>query len=369
MSAPWNFRVAVVFAATLLSSFPCRAQSGRAVSARSSLAVETLPAPLRTGAAAQDSQFQQEVRAPLLGYVRDGTGSFRRIAGIPGAASLSAPVALGISAARLVFAQEQDSAYGVTAQEGRPFRVVLSSATPQPELFDAAPPGATEVVAGPGGTAAAFFYPEGPRVLVVSDAVAPSPTFRWQDLPPDADGSRIAINDEGSTLLFAEAGRSLFAVEGGAPPRLIPGIENTSAVTFLRNSTDIVVADSVLQSVFLLRDAGQATAETLLREADGLRNIAALVPSPDNRYVFAAGLAVESGGREVAAINIQDRSLFLTNCGCNAGVLLPLRQPGIYLLDGSLVPGRPLWAYENHGGRPELFFVPGLTTGGEGESK
>ncbi len=308
----------------------------------------------------------------MLGYVRDGSGDYRLIAGVPGSAYLSGAFALGATAAKLVFSEERDLAFGLTESDGRPFlRPGLRGDSPQVQFFDGAPAGASDLAVSPTGSAAVFFYTGQGRALVMRDTASASPSFEWLTVPGNTDGSRSAISDDGDTILAADSGGELLAIGASQEARVVPGFAGVTAVAFLRNSPGAVVADGASQTVVLLANAGGEAGSgiALLHASDGIRDVTALATSPGNDHIYAGGKRLDGDTGVIASVETASKTVEVIDCSCGVPELQPLRQPGRFLLNGIPQVGQPLWVLEQRTGPPGLFFIPAPVAGQEGVAK
>jgi len=305
--------------------------------------------------AADDGSGAVRISGPLLGYLLDpAEASLRPVWGVPGAATLGAPVALSVRWARAAVAPTHD--YLLAQVEGEPDLALLSL-----EAAPAAPqriPGALEnpdrMVFSPAGTAAVLHRSSDGTIQVLAGLPREPVLAGRFTIPGDAGAlTALAVSDDARAVLAALAGgeTALFTAEGRSRRVGLPGA--ASALAFFRGSHDAVIASRAERTVYLLRDAGGADEITALaREGDGVDDPVAVETSWDGRRVLVANAA----------------SLLVVDLA--GGVLWPIPSPsritGLHRLAGNAVfrleePGAgPLAVLDADASEPRVVFVPAV---------
>lgn len=331
--------------------------------------------------AAQDSTTA--VSGPALGLVADrAAGTIRPILGIPGAATWGAPLTVDFTTAQMNVAPGADFALAV-AKENFRLAIVRAAGGPAEWIALEPPSGAPDLVAfSPRGRAAAIYYREAARLVVVSglrDAAVQVAEVDITSLPGAAN--LLAVSEDGSSLLaaVAEGDRAavhyLSTVRTEQPARIspaFPGDEPTtieepppatpparrlttfttvSALEFVGESLDALVADSAANAVYLMQDVSGAAATLQLgSESDGLAS-PTLLRALDARRVLVANAA-----GKFTILYRDGTSPLSIQCDCSPAGLSPLASGMVFRL--AEPSGDPLLLLDAAGVEPRLVVVP-----------
>src|SRR5438105_2052773 len=192
------------------------------------------------------------VNLPVLGFTLDQAGALRPLIGIAGAASVGAPLDLGFPVVSAAVPPDHDYILATTTTGSWPMLLQVRDNTITVRSSDSFNPPASR---SPGPT---------------SDC--PRQSRRQYDCFDDSEASdtssqsitndRIALSPTGSVAAFfsASAGRifavsygdtgSVFIVSPRQAPRLIASIHHASAIQFMRNSSDAMIADDVENRIY-----------------------------------------------------------------------------------------------------------------------
>jgi DNA-binding beta-propeller fold protein YncE len=294
-----------------------------------------------------------DITGPLMGAVLDPpSGGVRLILGVPGAATLGAPVPLGIDASRAALSANLDYVLAAAADDGRMVLIRNLSGAPTPAMPLEAAPSADRIVLSPDGSSAALLYASRSRVNVIT-GLPDFPTLGAElDLSglPEAPSS-IAISDGGQSVA-AVAGDNVVAFRSDGRSNTV-AIAKRAVVAFLHGSSDLVFTDSDSSSVFLIRDInGTAGLTFVARDPDGVSSPSAVQISRDNRTLIVAN----SGSGVVARFSLNGRDLIMTACDCPISGLEALRANAAFLLNK---PGSgPLWSFDADGPNGGVRFIP-----------
>lgn len=311
------------------------------------------------GAPPDDSSGEPQLSGPVLGYVLDaGTQSIRPIHGIPGAGRLGSPLALPFSIAAATFSSRGDFALAVAAVEDRPLYVVrnLGSATPSLYQLEGAIGGADRLVLNAGNTAAVALA-SGIRQLQIIRGL-PNRPIAGPPLDLGAISGKItalALDGAARNVLVGVEG-SLYRIsiaDGGPGVELVAGFASPTAIAFLHQDQDLLVADGGVNQLALIRHflAG-AEVSFLAGERDGVSGPVGLQVSPNGRQAFLAN----QGTRSLDVWDLEARSL-LASLPLDAAPsrLVPLDAGPTFLLNE--VGDDPLLVLEA-GDTPAVYFVP-----------
>jgi hypothetical protein len=289
----------------------------------------------------------------MVGFVFDAAvGALRPILGIPGAATLGAPLDAGFALSWASVAPRQDSALAIDSN-GAPHLLRLGSGIAEVRC-GACPSAADTAVYSPSGTAVAL-YSAG-RVQIVTGlpeapAAGASLEVRGANGPHGGTASPdMALSDDGAWLLVSAAGSAdLFAANGG--PRQLLRTGAYPLVSFAAGGHDAAVADFRRGALTLIRDVAGASAEQSLAAPEGIRHARAVAFSSDGSRLFLAIPAQHS----VVVDEIASGTLKTVACDCAPvrlsamGKVLRLNETG----------AGPLWLLDAEGAaEPRVLFVP-----------
>lgn len=314
-------------------------------------------------AAAQPGQ----IGGPLAGYVYDRAASaVRPVRGLPGAATLGDPLALGIAPQAGFVAPSQDLAVLVAA-DGTTHWYGLSGNAATEVTANGSIETPERVVFSPSGKAAALIT--GHRVEVVTGLPA-KPALAGNLTTPIGSceialaaganrgaargkacaAASLALSDDGAWLLLA----------AGSELRLI-GVSSASSVTLMTIGPAVLAfapgnhdaAVSTAGSLIVIRDAtGSATQQPLTADS-ALGRAVGVAFSPDGGTLYAAGSAGLVYSYDLAGGTGVEQS-----SGAAATVLEPM---GGYFRLNEAGSG-PLWLVVPVAGSPRVFFVPPAAT-------
>lgn len=323
------------------------------------------------------------VSGPSLGLVASRTaGAIRPILGVPGAAMWGAPLAVDFATTRTAVAPGGDYALVVASEDFRLARVRATGGAPEWLPVEATGSAPDIVSFSPRGRSAVLYYQASGRLIVLSglrDQTAQATEVDTSSLP--AAAKLLAISEDGASLLAAipegEATAVYFLKAAPAETRsrlsatFLDGIEGepeplpagtsarrltlfgtVTALEFVGESLDALVADASANSVFLMADVGGSAQTVLLGSArEGIANPLS-VKAPDNKRVLVA-----NAGTGVITVLYRDGTSPLSiSCGCTLTGLDPLGGGAVYRLTES--SPEPLMMLDAGGLEPRLVVVP-----------
>jgi hypothetical protein len=254
-----------------------------------------------------------QVVGPQLGLIPDGS-SLRKVAGIPAAAAVGAPVTFSRNLS-LVNASSQGFAVASDADSGLVLIVApdtsattLSNVPLKPDLIQLSPR----------GSAALLWYMAGRHAQILS-GLPSNPTARDLDLSfIAAKPTALAVSDDGLTVAVAWPGIVYEFTAAGTAGLPING--DSAALAFSPGTSDLAIASS--------------TTATLWNNA-GITNLASF-PNPLNPV--AAGLdsrrlVIADSSGAVVTVDLASGSQSSIDCQCTPAGLYPLNQSA-YRLTG-----------------------------------
>lgn len=293
------------------------------------------------------------IRGPVLGYLfnRDA-GQLHAIRGLPGSASLSGAIDLGMTASLAAVSPRRDLALVVKADSGEVVVTSFESGLPSSRSLSGALAGARQITFGPTGSSAALLDPVA-RQVQVFDGLPYRPV---ESLRADFSGlpgaiTAIAVTDDAGVVVLGvtegDTG-SLYAITPERGLRLLMRSGEISAVSFLADSRDALVADQGKNEVVLIRDVETDGNRLFLAgERDGVAGPVAVAASRDGRRAFVAN--ADSG--TVLEVPLTGGRVFAFACNCSIAGLQRLSGLETFLV--SAHSDRPLAIFNwnsSHGG-------------------
>ncbi len=300
----------------------------------------------------------QTISGPVLGYVWDQASGLRPILGIPGASSLGSPVETSVALLTAEISPRQDYALAVTESK-RLLLLDLRTAPVVERPLEIVPAAPDRIILSPTGAAAALYYRERRAIQVLTglpgDAILVSGEMDLTSLPGLL--TAIAVSDPDPAVLVAAPG-GLYALDTGNPaPRLIASAENITALAFIENSRDLLLADSRRNEVVLLRDATGAAERVLLAgERDGVSRPVAVV-ADGRRRVIAASV------RTALLLDLDGSPPVSLACNCSISGLHRLKGESAFRLNAP--SDETLFLLDAATAEPRIFFVPSESGGPE----
>jgi len=313
------------------------------------------------------------MQAPVLGFVSvappgaamgrtrivSGAGWSRAtvrlypIAGVPGSAVISGPVALPAGVTGIHFAPNQS--FALVETDLRESVGLLQLSGSQPVLGAALPAGITApdlVSFSPGGSAAALLSRAEGRLAVLNGLPGAPQLAREITGAALPEGIvQVAAADDGATVLAGTSDGRVVLLAADGSQRLLYTATELGGIAFEPVSTDAVVFDRGVGQAMLIANAGAAPAVRLLAENLPKQNGTAVL-QVDARAAFVSGV----GAKDVWRIDLQTQQVQDIHLPSALSTMQPLRAPGRYLL--SAQAGQPAWVLDTSGETSAVYFVP-----------
>ena len=322
-----------------------------------------------TAESGKDAPQDGPIRGPVLGYVFDPAASgIRPLPGIPGASYVGNAMPIGFTPSLVEVSPSQDYALGVEAGSGYLFVIDLRTGIPAAERLTAVSAGVDRIFFSPSGKAAALYYRRGKEIGILTglpDGVSSPQHIDLAGMPGML--TALAVSDDGKALAAASSqatgSRSdtgtLFVGSPGGDLRPVGPLGRASALSFLNDSQDLLVADIGRNEVVRVRNI-QAGAEwtVLASRQDGLQQPVAVAASRDNRMAFA----VSSSDRQIAWIPLSGGPVEFVSCSCAPTTLSALATGSVFRITSAtsapiyMLDARP----QNDGptNQPRVLFIP-----------
>jgi hypothetical protein len=259
-----------------------------------------------------------QIHGPVTGYLFDnGAGNLRAVRGIPGAAVLDAGIDVQMTIDRATVSPNQDYAF-LTSDET--LFILKFNDNSQPRSVLRAP---DRIALSPAGSAAALLY-TGSRVLRIVTGL-PDRFLLLREFTIDESfdlSQTIAVSDQGDAVL----GTDFYGREGAITPLM--GIGKTSAAVFVKNRSDLIVADGVSNQIVRFTAPAQSTSRmTLAEERDGVLDPIGLGASLDGRRVF-----VGMGSGTIISADLGSGQLTTMLCNCRPSAMQQLKGNAVFRL-------------------------------------
>lgn len=289
---------------------------------------------------------------PSLGLVYDAPNqALRRIAGLPGGATLSDPVLTGIAFAAVapdhtfaVVSSTDGSGYQLFTRDG--LRALPAGLTP-----------GARVAFSPGGGAAAF-YTDGSTSLTLVTGLPSQPSL--QVIAVGGAARNFAVNDAGSLLVSVPrqpAGESVLQIPPQGQPVQVLDVSQAAAIVFSRDGQRAWIADAAENRIWSLSQLEtSAVAASIASDADGLSSPLALAVSSDMRTLWIGN----GGTNGIITFDLsQNTALASATCSCKLTTLSPLAGAGVFRLTDLATD--PIWILDTSQSDPRILFIPAVT--------
>jgi hypothetical protein len=331
------------------------------------------------------------VNLPVLGFTLDQSGALRPLIGITGAASVGAPLDLGFQVVSAAVPPGHDYILATTTTGSWPMLLqvrdntitVRSSDTfnpaanpparsPRPasdcardnrrqfECFDDSYASDTSsqsisvdrIALSPTGSVAAFFSASAGSIFAYGNLSQSPSLMATFDTRGMSAVTAFGVSDDATTAIFAvsygDAG-SVFIVNPRQAPRLIASIHHASAIQFMRNSSDAVIADDVENRIYAFSN-GQVFA--IAGPEDGIASPNGIAVSNDKQKVFVGNSASGS----ITTIGLNGTGTQTTACNCTLSSLQPMSADSVFQLTD--FSGSSLLLFDANSAAPRMVFVP-----------
>jgi len=223
------------------------------------------------------------IGAPLTGFLVDSrTHSIRPIQGVPGASVTGDPLAADVDVRTAVFSSTGQ--FAVTADSRRGLVLIngLNSGTPSTQVIEGAIPGAEMMSLNDSGSAVLYSRSTG-QVQFLSglpNSPVASPSRSISSLPGAVTALAIAAGGASALVAVSDGtygGVYEIANADGATPQSIASAYQPSAVSYVNNDQDAVLADAFTNEVDLIQGIhANQTRSAVVASRDGVQNPVAL---------------------------------------------------------------------------------------------
>jgi len=252
-----------------------------------------------------------QISLPQLGFKVEGE-TIRPIWGIPGSSRTGKPLDLS-ALVRVEIASDQQYLLGVRSADHQLMVVDLgNTASPVATPIEGSFGDPDGLAVSPTGSAAAIFSSRDRAVQIIS-GLPNHPAIR-ESYPVKSEHTpnAMAVSDDGKTVLFAADGYLWTAGKDGNS-RFGSARGRISAIQFLRNSQDAVVADQGFNELLLIKADEPGNQKSLLYSSrDGISRPVGIGLSKDGTRLFIAN----ASNGTVAIGDLANGRLTVVPCGC-----------------------------------------------------
>jgi len=304
---------------------------------------------------------QSTLTGPTLGLFFDPkVHAIRPIWGIPGSSTAGQPIDLGFPLAAGMISPSQDYAL-VVAGDGSMSAVTFAFNGPslQPITSAAAP---DRIVTSPGGNSVALYSSASQSVQILTNLPVSPQMARQVDLStlPNAPDV-VAISDDGALLLVGvrenadcspTQGEVFVFTPDAAAPRSIASVQHVSAIAFLAQSHDALLADDVANSVTFVSDVANGANIVWAFTSQQLPSPDSVQASPDRQSFLVAS----STNSLIGILDAAGSHAVVVACDCVPAELRPLNAALTYQITEPA--NGLLWVLDGRMSYPRVFFVP-----------
>lgn len=294
-----------------------------------------------------------QIQSPIVGFVSAAGGSeLRAIEGVPGASTLSAPLAVPAEVTSLHFAPGQKYALAEQAEGASLGLTAFSGA--QPAALVQIPGGISkpEVISfSPHGTAAALYSGSEGRLQVLT-GLPDNPQLTRETTSGELPGAvrLLAIADDGVTLLAGTANNAVYLL-AGTEPQMLESVTDLGGMVFTPKSNDVLIFDRGAGTLVLMDGVSGARSKRML--AGGLTGLTSNVTlETDGRRA----VITTSSANHLWEVDLQSQAVQEVQLPTAPAMLEPLRLSGHYLL--AWKPGQPAWILNTNQEKGAVYFVP-----------
>ncbi len=331
------------------------------------------------------------VNLPVLGFTLDQAGALRPLIGIAGAASVGAPLDLGFQVVSAAVPPNHDYILATATTGSWPMLLQIRDNTitvrstesfnppagrsPRPpsdcaresrrqydcfddsDVSETSSPSITidRIALSPTGSVAGFLSASAARIFAYGNLSQSPALMGTFDIGGVGAVTAFSLSDDGTTAIFAvsygDTG-SVFIVSPGQAPRLIASIHHSSAIQFMRNSSDAMIADDVENRIYAFSN-GQVFA--IAGPEDGIASPNGIAISNDKQKVFVGNSASGS----ITTIGLNGTGTQTTACNCTLSSLQPMSADSVFQLTD--FSGSSLLLFDANSAAPRMLFVPAGT--------
>jgi DNA-binding beta-propeller fold protein YncE len=296
------------------------------------------------------------VGGPSLGVLYDaGSRALRRVAGIPGAATIGQPLATPAPLVEAWVSPLGD--YAIAEVEGAGDLVLLAL---DREPIDSRPlgvaAGVTRAAVSPRGSAAVLYRRESRTLRVITGLPAAPEVQAEVDVSALPLSVRsLAVSDDGTVLVgvLERQDGLIHVLDGGGLGQVGARFGDPAAIAFRPGSRDALVADRRDNRVCLIREAGRLAAVEVLAGAEaGIAQPVGVAASNQGGRVFVAN----SASRTITVLDYVSHTVQQIPSPAATAGLDRMGRTGLFCLNG--ISAQALLLFDGEDPEPRVVFVP-----------
>jgi len=308
------------------------------------------------GVAAFGQDPSASIDGPILGFVE---GSDRTIIqpmlGVLGASAVAQPLPLDSEIHNAIISPKHDYALAIRNETGELVLMRLGHDSVTSNALDGARHEAQAIAISPAGIAAAVYGPD--RILQLFVGLPDAPQMIAEVDASDIPGhlQSIALADDGTLALlnFLTPESATLWVLSAYGSRWVLPAQRASAVTFLANRHDVVIADDAAQEVFLLSNIDQeASRLSVASFGDGFNAFAGVAASSDGLRVFISS----KKSKNITIADLETGVSTVLSCDCVATGFRPLKGTSVFRLSDPT--SSPIAVLDASSPEPRIIMVP-----------
>jgi len=287
---------------------------------------------------------------PQLGYAwKTQDQTLRPILGVPGSSQTGASVVPAASFVAGVSSSPASTALLIGTDQ-QVYRMALPSGTPA-QINLTAPSGA-KIRFSPSGVAALVYVPGSLKASLVT---SPASTPQVRQISVAAPVLDIAVSDAGTVvaLLQATAGGTLNLLPAAGGQQQLAAVSGAGGMVFVGTSDDLLAADSVANTLTLIRAASTTPSINQLPTANLLKSPVAVGTALNGRW------AVVANGGEASVVQVDLTGAVAAQripCPSQPAVVEQLSGNGVFRF--TPIGNTPTWIADITSPTPAMLFIP-----------
>ena len=295
------------------------------------------------------------IQGPELGLVFDSAkGELRQILGIPGAAVLGRPMALGVAVRKVAVSPLGDY---VLAIGGEHNDAMVFAVGRNPLVVSGADRGAEQIALSVGGKSAALYYKQTNRIEVVAGFPGEPKVTAEYSLSSGQTLTAMAISDDGKMVLAAAGGRVFQVTTGGETP--VAGDLGRVVSITIPTAGEAFIADNARNEILRVKGIGAGIeTDVVAGSKNGINSPVAVAVARDGSRAFVANAKPGT----VSIIDLRGEAAVKTvDCACKPTGLDRLAGNEVFRL--TEFSKQPIWTVDAGGTEARVLFVPAEAAG------
>ncbi|HXB68610.1 MAG TPA: hypothetical protein VNY05_10220 [Candidatus Acidoferrales bacterium] len=285
------------------------------------------------------------ITEPVLGSVFDAqTKTIRVLMGIPAAARVGDSMDTGTPLVAVAISSQR--AYALAVEAGTGAALLVSQSGRQ--VLPGVRAGALQTAVSPRGTAAALYFGDSGKALILTGM--PDAPQILREVTLDGPPSVLAVSDDGAGLAAVVSltanNATVFSYTPQGPGQALLSANRFPSLEFVPGSPTLLMATDT--AVYLYQ-ASQGL-QLLTDQRDGIAAVVGAAASGDGTQVF---IAMQSG--QVAVRDVAAATQTMLSCSCVPAGMWRLRGKAVFRLN-ELGDG-PVWLVDGGAAEPRILFV------------